>query len=260
MHVREGYQECDCMIRMTILTLWDIDGNLVDVFDCHTAAYQKAIKAIFGISISPEEIIKNYGKPAKENIAAPLRDKGILEEELNEKMQEIFSIYYSELERNISGQMQENSIFLPGTKHLLEAVKSKKLPMGIVTGNNRIAAEIILRKTGLIKYFDLEISGFGDSKDSRSEIVRHAILAAKEKGIIDNNPRIFVFGDTPNDIIAAKHNGCISIAVIKDKLSKDMIIGSKRFENRRNILTEMNPDFLVDDYSDTQRIMDLIKS
>lgn len=46
---------------MGILTLWDIDGTMVNVFKYHTLAYKNAIKKVFDVSLLPSELEVNYG-------------------------------------------------------------------------------------------------------------------------------------------------------------------------------------------------------
>jgi len=72
-----------------ILTLWDIDGNLVNVYRYHTPAYQKAMELVYGVKPSFEEIENNYGLPAREVVAIPVRKFGINEEIISNALPEV---------------------------------------------------------------------------------------------------------------------------------------------------------------------------
>jgi beta-phosphoglucomutase-like phosphatase (HAD superfamily) len=70
-----------------ILTLWDIDGNLVNVYKYQTLAYQKAIQIVYGVRLPFQVIEENYGLPSREVVAIAVRRKGIDEEIIQERIE-----------------------------------------------------------------------------------------------------------------------------------------------------------------------------
>ena len=240
-----------------ILTLWDIDGNLVNVYKYHTPAYQKAIEIVFGVKPTFQEIEHNYGLPAKEVVAIPVRKFGIKEEVIQKGIEEVFSIYSKNLEESIRIANKSN-VVLPGVLDFITKLKSLNIPMGIVTGNIKKAGDAIIKGSDLYDFFDSRINSYGDKVNYRHEIVSQAIIRAKENGLIENNATIYVFGDTPADVEAAKKNGCISVAVIKNSNDSDSSPNGKNYVNRKRLLEAANPDFLFDDYTDCERILSII--
>ncbi len=238
------------------LTLWDIDGNLVNVYKFHTPSYQKGIETVFNVTLSLEEIEKNYGKPSNEVIAIPLRKKGIKEEVIQQGLNKVWKIYSNNLLKGI--KESNNDVILPGVSKLLDEIKNKNIPMGIVTGNIKKAGEAIIKATDLEHYFDKRINNYAENVKNRTEIVSNAIKAAKENNIITENAKIFVFGDTPSDIKAAKENNCISIAVIKNSNTQNSSPGGDSYNQRKAQLIKAKPDYLFDDYTNTNKVLEIL--
>ncbi|MDO8508925.1 MAG: HAD hydrolase-like protein [Nanoarchaeota archaeon] len=239
------------------LSLWDIDGNLVNVYKFHTPAYQLGIREVFGVEVSFPEIETHYGKPAREVVSAPLRKKGISDNTIENGVGRVLSIYSSQLEKMTSSLMP-NEATLPGVLPLLHQFRKMGIPMGIVTGNIKIAGEAILKGTNLYGLFDSRISSYGDNATERYQIVSNSIESAKKFNLIKNNAKVYVFGDTPSDVEAAKKNNCKSIAVVKNSNNKDSSPGGENYLIRKTALIESKPDFLFDDYTDTFEILRLI--
>lgn len=241
-----------------ILLLWDIDGNLVNVYKHHNPAYQKAIEKIYGIKLSFQDIEQNYGLPAREVIAIPVRKKGVSKQIIKKGMNQAFSIYSEELEKRIKIASKGSEVILPGVLELLKKFKFLKIPMGIVTGNIKKAGEAIIKGSNLYDYFDPKINSYGDNVTHRYEIVSTAINQAKENGLIGDETKIYAFGDTPADVEAAKKNNCVSIAVIKNSNDKDSSPGGYSYHKRKESLEKSNPDFLFDDYTNLREIMSIM--
>lgn len=236
-----------------ILTLWDIDGNLVNVYNYHTPAYQKAIEAVYGVKPTFEEIEHNYGLPAREVVSIPVRKFGIDEETIQKGIEEVFSIYSNQLEENVKTASLD--VTLPGVLNFLKRIKSMNIPMGIVTGNIKKAGEAIIKGSNLYDFFNSKINSYGDKVNFRYEIVSAAINYAKEIGLADENTKIYVFGDTPADVEAAKKNNCISVAVIKNSNTEASSPGGLNYQRRRKALEESTPDFIFDDYTNLEEIL-----
>ena len=244
-----------------ILTLWDIDGNMVNVYRHHTPSYQAAIRTRYGITLLLEEIESNYGKPASEVVAIPLRSKNVPELEIQEGLQETFQVYASQLEERIRNSSKDGiNPVLPGVVNILERLVAENIPRGVVTGNIRLAGDVILKATDLSKYFLPEISSYAENATKRSEIVKNSLINARRLGLYDENTAVFVFGDTPSDVEAAKANGCFSVAVIKNSNTLESSPGGVEYKKRKKILEASNPDILFDDLTETELILNKVYS
>lgn len=242
------------------LTLWDIDGNLVDISKYQALADQKAIEKIFGVKPTFIEIEKNFGKPTKEVLAIPLRKYGISEKDIQENMNKMLELQANQLIEEIKNIDKNSGILLPGVIGILEKLKELQIPMNIVTGNIKLVGEGIIDEINLSKYFDSRINSYGDNINQRSEIISNAIKKAIKSKIIDKKSKVYVFGDTPEDVIAAKKNNCISIAVIKNSNSPESSPGGESYKKRKKALKKSRPDFLLDDYSDYKKIIAILNT
>lgn len=241
-----------------ILNLWDIDGNMVNLYKCHNASYQKAIFEVYGKKIDFKEIESNYGVPSREVIAIPLRKIFLDEKTIQNGIKKALLIYSKQLGIEIL-KSDKSNLILPGVVNVLNKFKSFGIPSGIVTGNIKEAGELIIENTGLIKFFDSRINSFAEQQTTdRSQIVKNAIDLAIKNKIISKDAKIYVFGDTPTDVLAAKKNNCISIAVIKNSNDKDSSYGGQSYNKRKIALEEAGPHLLLEDYTQLDKLLDFM--
>jgi phosphoglycolate phosphatase-like HAD superfamily hydrolase len=113
--------------------------------------------------------------------------------------------------------------------------------LGLVTGNIEATAWMKLRYVGIDHYFSF--GGFSCNHADRAEIAR---LALKASGV-ENPGKVFLIGDTPNDINAAKANRFVSIAVAT---------GGFDFQT----LEKAGADFVFEDLTDTDRLLSILEN
>ena len=102
---------------------------------------------------------------------------------------------------------------MPGVAAFLErGSKETNLLIGLATGNLEPAAWLKLKRGGIQQYF--QFGGFGSDSHDRTELTRIAVKRGREiaSGTIPCE-HIYVIGDTPYDIRAAKALGLKTIAV-----------------------------------------------
>jgi phosphoglycolate phosphatase len=131
---------------------------------------------------------------------------------------------------------------LPGVLELLEKLKSRKhIVLGLLTGNVSRGAQLKLRHYGVWHFF--EFGAFADDHHDRNELGAFARARAKEKhGREFTAAEIDIIGDTPRDIACGKAIGARTIAVTTGTCS-------------REDLAKHQPDFLIDDFSDVDRLI-----
>ncbi|OGI64160.1 hypothetical protein A2642_00330, partial [Candidatus Nomurabacteria bacterium RIFCSPHIGHO2_01_FULL_39_10] len=115
---------------------------------------------------------------------------------------------------------------LPGVIGCLEYVVSLGSAVGVVTGNIPPIAESILRCARLRQYFEVVGCSLPDTK-GRYEIVQGVVSAFNKQGRYFDPRRIYVIGDTPSDIKAAKHCGYVSVAVATGHYSFEELSAEK---------------------------------
>ena len=134
---------------------------------------------------------------------------------------------------------------LPGVLELLERLKSRPhVVLALLTGNVSRGARLKLEHYGVWHFF--EFGAFADDHRDRNELGRFARARAKEKhGREFAASEIDVIGDTPRDIACGKALGARTIAVATGRWGRDE-------------LAKHQPDFLIDDLSNVETIMDTL--
>src|SRR5438270_3281147 len=221
------------------LLLFDIDGTLIHSGGAGVEALKRALKERFGIEDDLRDIeiagmtdsgivasiLKKHQIPAtQENIAAHLDS------------------YVHFLSRELP---RREGRLLPGVLQLLEKLKTRKhLVLGLLTGNVSRGAQLKLGHYGVWHFF--EFGAFADDHQDRNQLGSFAQARAREKhGHEFSAAEIDVIGDTPRDITCGKAFGARTIAVATGTCSREQ-------------LAEHQPDFLIDDLSDVDRVIDTL--
>jgi phosphoglycolate phosphatase len=131
---------------------------------------------------------------------------------------------------------------LPGIAEILPRMKSNpNRVLGLLTGNVERGAKLKLEHYDLWKFF--EFGAFADDHQDRNELGVFARNRAQEKhGHQFDAAQIDVIGDTGHDITCGKAIGARTVAVATGTWSRDR-------------LSKFSPDFLFDDFSDVERVI-----
>ncbi|MFP8490185.1 HAD family hydrolase [Gracilimonas sp. Q87] len=146
------------------------------------------------------------------------------------------SAYLSELENRL------NETLVHRHKYVDDAINyftDNNFVNGLLTGNYPEAAQLKLN-AGKIDY-DFSIGAFGEKDRDRNRLPMIAIDQVREQMGIEPDPSLFVIiGDTPRDILCAKHAGMRCISVTTGKYGRDE-------------LAKHDPDFIIDDLSEPEK-------
>jgi phosphoglycolate phosphatase len=221
------------------LLLFDIDGTLIHSGGAGVHALISALRERFGITDDLRgieiagmtdsgivtSILKMHGIPATtENVSAFLDSY----------------VHFLSLELP-----RRKGKLLPGVLELLEKLKSRPhLVLALLTGNVSRGAQLKLEHYGVWHFF--EFGAFADDHQDRNRLGSFARARAREKhGREFSASQIDVIGDTPRDIACGKAIGARIIAVATGKWSREQ-------------LADHQPDFLIDDLSDVDGIIDTL--
>jgi phosphoglycolate phosphatase-like HAD superfamily hydrolase len=211
------------------MVLFDIDGTLIRrAGPHHRAALVEAIRLAAHVETSVDHI-PTHGMLDCDIVAVALRGQGATEQEIRRAMPEIIRRAQIVYRRTCPDLRRK---VCPGVRRLLQQLKKRGIPMGLVTGN---FAEIAWRKmhhAGLRSYF--WFGAFAEMAATRAELVGIALREARRNAWIHGRSCVSLIGDHPNDIAAAKLNGIRSIAVATGL-------------STREELAAYNPDSLVAD-------------
>jgi len=99
----------------------------------------------------------------------------------------------------------------PGVRRLLARLDRHGAVIGLVTGNLSRIGWRKMERAGLRPYF--RFGAFAELAHDRAGLVRIAIRQARREGWISRKSPIWLIGDHPNDIRAAKANQIRVVAV-----------------------------------------------
>ncbi|MBL9203212.1 MAG: HAD family hydrolase [Opitutaceae bacterium] len=226
-------------MQTTTLLLWDIDGTLIASGGAGMKALQAALKNVFGVDGSlatidfagrtdtwiMREVFLRFGIPATEA-----------------NFTRFFEGYLSELPAMLHNP---HARVLPGVREILRAAEGHgAFAQGLLTGNKRRGALAKLARHGLWGHFTF--GAFGDDSEFRNELGPHAVRRARAACGLDFPPaRTWVIGDTPHDIACGRVIGARTLAVATGSSTADE-------------LRAHAPDVVLDDLSDTARVLALL--
>ena len=229
----------DMPTRTKRLLLFDIDGTLIHSGGAGIQALKLALKERFGIADDLRDIE-----------IAGVTDSGIVISILNkhkipatnENVTSFLDSYVHFLSLELPRRQGK---LLPGVLELLEKLKSRKhLIIALLTGNLSRGAQLKLDHYGVWHFF--EFGAFADDHHDRNRLGPFARARAKEKhGREFSAAEIDVIGDTPRDIACGKALGARTIAVATGMWTREQ-------------LAEHRPDFLIEDLSNVDRVIDTL--
>jgi phosphoglycolate phosphatase-like HAD superfamily hydrolase len=210
------------LILKNRLLLWDIDGTLVKTNRPNSSNPHVNTLLRFGYSVS-SDLPDLSGCTDYEVIIEILKKSKLSVDEF--KLKEIFS----EIDKE-ARKLDRISEFIlcPGVRSTLDALKDKNWAYGILTGNTNSRMISKLLSSGIMNYFLKDLMfccNFGESRQDISEKAGREI----QKEVYQ---KIYIIGDTPRDILAARSAGFPVISVASGSYSL-------------SDLSRHNPDLLI---------------
>lgn len=211
------------------LYLFDVDHTMLDVDHIHAQAYEEMYESVYNIKHSLM-LPSGEERTTHNIIRCALRDR-IPGEEIEEQMEEAIELmvrlYLSRV----------NPLFVHSNVSHIVGKLSEKGVVGVFTGGARKVTHTILKNTKLYDKFH-HISTCDDAP-TRKEIVKHAIEKASLGRKFD---KIFVIGDSPEDIEAAKANNAVAVAVALGHYTKEE-------------LQKAGADIIFENWKDTEWVL-----
>jgi len=202
--------------------IFDMDGVLVNSEPFYVEVEQTNFRQL-GLEISEEEH-QTYQGTATDQMWKIIKERHSLKQpvdELVEMTNSLVTPYFSSLV-----EMEP----MPGVEQLIKKLKEKGFPLALASSSTPDVIDIILKKTGLRKYFDVVVdSQLAGASKPEPDIF---MLAAKKLAV--QPKKCLVIEDSTNGIKAAKSAGMFCIAFagpgseLQDQSQADIIVSDFR--------------------------------
>jgi phosphoglycolate phosphatase len=194
--------------EISALVLFDIDGTLIRrAGPHHREALVDAVQAVTGLATTTEHI-PVHGMLDPDILTRMMQDAGASRAAIRRQLPAIIRRAQTLYVRRCPNLQRKTC---PGVRRLLDSIKRRRIPMGLVTGNLTRIGWKKMERAKLRQYFRFGI--FAEMAANRSILARMAIEHARRRSWIEGNARVSLIGDAPSDIIAARANGARAIAV-----------------------------------------------
>lgn len=231
------------------ILLWDIDGTLLQSTKPggFKEYFAKALERVYGTQGKILEV-KAAGITDVQIVYLALKDEGYTIEKVVEKLPQFIEAMCGEMRKYIDAHDTVYEI-LPGVKEILQATGANpNYVNALLTGNVGCGAELKMKYIGVWDYFKNSPNAFGEISHERRDLAIKAGELFDERYAFQFKPeRFIVIGDTPHDIVAARHFGAKVICVETGR-------GVERAD-----LEAQKPDALIKDLSDTKRVLELLE-
>ncbi|MEM2940076.1 MAG: HAD family phosphatase [Thermoproteota archaeon] len=195
--------------------LFDLDGTLIE-FNYDLGSARRIVIAKL-VEMGVNRRVLSESKPASVNVEDAvlfMRGKGLGEDELKVLRRKVY-----EAVESLELKVADKSVVRDGVIELLSWLKEKGVKTAVCTNNCNRAAEIILEKTGLKKFFN---DVFTRNDVDRLKPFPDVLLKACEKLNVHPENTVHI-GDSPIDINAAKNAGVMPIGFVSSLCSAEKL-------------------------------------
>ncbi len=231
--------------KKDVLLLFDIDGTMIHQVGrsgITSNRFAYAVNKVFNTDTNIDMLGVYEGRVDTETLLE-LAEKGGIRRSVAKK--QLNRLYYFLVKYFRMHLKDYNTHALEGVKPLLSRLHRNGYVLGLVTGNIKPIAQIKLNKAGIKGPFD--VGAFGDVSGSRKVLLDNAIKQANRKfktKFIKGH--VVYFGDTPNDIAAAKKAQIKVVSIATGRYTADILKLNKS-------------DYILKSMSDTDKVLKIIE-
>lgn len=185
---------------------FDIDGTLMVSRDLvHWHAMHQAMLEVYGLDANFDGI-PYHGKTDVAILRMAVTRRGISEATFADKLPAALGVIRREVSANVAGLKPDVCASVPT---LLAGIRELDKLLGVASGNLENVGWHKLTAAGIRHFFTC--GSFGDEFELRVGIFDHAVSTAKSR--LGNSASVCFFGDTPDDIHAARMVNAQIVAV-----------------------------------------------
>jgi phosphoglycolate phosphatase-like HAD superfamily hydrolase len=186
--------------------LFDIDGTLLNSRDpVHYFAFHHAVREVFGLEVKIDGV-PVHGNTDIGILRAVLRREGLGDSAIDAGVPQMVRRMCAEAQRNAD---QINPELCPSIYELVSGLHAEGKLLGAASGNLEPIGWLKLEKAGLRPIFSF--GAFCFPLEFRADIFQHGLDLARQR--LGSKASVYVVGDTPADVNAAKAVGAPVIAV-----------------------------------------------
>ncbi len=203
-----------------VAVLFDVDETLVHTGGAGARSWNAAFEKIYGI---PADIGQHTSAGETDPQVVRATFTGVMGRDPNdEELDHLYVQYLLHLADDIL--VSEHYRILPGVEQTLVALGEAGVLLGLVSGAMEGAARTKLIPADLNRFF---IFGtYGSDSPDRAELTGIGIEKAARLHVGLVPSQVFVVGDTPRDLDAAKSAGAVSVGVASGKYSVDELVAA----------------------------------
>jgi phosphoglycolate phosphatase len=203
-----------------LVVLFDIDETLVHTGGSGARSWNAAFEKLYG---TPADIGKHSSAGETDPQVGRATFQGVLgRDPSTEELTKIYAAYLLHLAEDI--WQSEQYRVLAGAEKTLMELGGEGVVLGLISGAMEGAARTKLVPANLNRFF--LFGAYGSDSPDRVEITRIAIARAASLCEDLSPSEVFVVGDTPRDIEAAKAAGAVSVGVASGHYSAEELMAA----------------------------------
>jgi phosphoglycolate phosphatase len=203
-----------------VVVLFDVDETLVHTGGSGARSWKVAFDKLYGI---PADIGQHTSAGETDPEVARATFKGVLgRDPTDDELDQIYVEYLLNLSEDIL--VSEGYRMLPGADACLAKLGEAGVLLGLVSGAMEGAARTKLIPANLNRFF--LFGAYGSDSPDRAELTGIAIEKAGRLHARLTPAQVFVVGDTPRDIDAARRAGAVSVGVATGHYSVTELSGA----------------------------------
>jgi rfaE bifunctional protein kinase chain/domain len=189
------------------------------------------------------EIINEFGFIPKDEVLSPIQYKEIYNTELLNKVNK-------RLIKLKNNELDVSDFVVKGILKFFDLLKNNDIKMYLASGTDTMDVMREAESLGYAHYFEGRIYGsIGDITKNVKRIVIEKIISSNK---LDGNS-LAVFGDGPVEIREVKRRGGIAIGVASDEVRRYSLS-----LNKRSRLIKSGADYIIPDFSQSDKLSDLL--
>jgi phosphoglycolate phosphatase-like HAD superfamily hydrolase len=204
-------------VAKPVVVLFDVDETLVHTGGSGARSWTAAFEKLHGVAA---DIGEHTSAGETDPEVARETFVGVLgREPTDDELTALYGQYLLHLAEDIPTSEQYR--VLPGAESTLVALGRAGVMLGLVSGAMEGAARTKLMRADLNRYFIF--GAYGSDAPDRAELTRLAIEKATRLHRRLTPSQVFVVGDTPRDLDAARAAGAVSVGVATGHYSVDQL-------------------------------------